>query len=376
MIQIQSGTASIVEGKLHRGNEPKQFIYLHGGDICGVAEASGRNTAEILDFSANINPLGMPPGVREAIIESLDSSLNYPDPFCRGLKAALSEKLGQPENFILCGNGGADLIYRLVYATRPKRALVTAPAFAEYEEALNQTGTWIDFFPLGKTLEITEDYVDKLSVEHDMVFLCNPNNPTGILTPRSVVKKLLDKAKALDVRVCLDECFLDFVEHEEAYSAAGWLTEYPNLIILKSFTKMYAIPGLRLGYVLSADGELLNRMRLAGQPWSVSEPAQAAGIASLKAGGFREKTIALIDRERTFLKEQLEELGFRVCDGRANYLCFQAEGDETLADRLQAEGILIRRCANYHGLGGDYYRTAVRGHEENEELLACLKKVL
>lgn len=127
MIQIQSGTASIVEGKLHRGNEPKQFVYLHGGDICGAAEASGRNTAEILDFSANINPLGMPPGVREAIIESLDSSLNYPDPFCRGLKAALSEKLGQPENFILCGNGGADLIYRLVYATRPKRALVTAP---------------------------------------------------------------------------------------------------------------------------------------------------------------------------------------------------------------------------------------------------------
>ena len=192
----------------------------------------------------------------------------------------------------------------------------------------------------------------------------------------TVVKKLLDKAKALDVRVCLDECFLDFVEYEEAYSAAGWLTEYPNLIILKSFTKMYAIPGLRLGYVLSADGELLNRMRLAGQPWSVSEPAQAAGIAALKAGGFREKTIALIDRERTFLKEQLEKLGFRVCDGRANYLCFQAEGDETLADRLQAEGILIRRCANYHGLGGDYYRTAVRGHEENEELLACLKKVL
>lgn len=214
MIQIQSSTASIVEGKLHRGNEPKQFVYLHGGDIRGAAEASGRNTAEILDFSANINPLGMPPGVREAIIESLDSSLNYPDPFCRGLKAALSEKLGQPENFILCGNGGADLIYRLVYATRPKRALVTAPAFAEYEEALNQTGTWIDFFPLGKTLEITEDYVDKLSAEHDMVFLCNPNNPTGILTPRGVVKKLLDKAKALDVRVCLDECFLDFVEHE------------------------------------------------------------------------------------------------------------------------------------------------------------------
>ena len=391
MIQRQSGTPLIAEEKLHIGNEPgksveperadgqqavKKFVYLHGGDIRGAAEASGRNAAELLDFSANINPLGMPPGVREAIIESLDSSLNYPDPFCRGLRRALSEKLGQPEKYILCGNGGAELIYRLVYAARPKRALVTAPAFAEYEEAMNQTGTGIDFFPLGKTLEITEDYVDKLSPEHDIVFLCNPNNPTGILTPRGVVKKLLDKAKALDVRVCLDECFLDFVKNEEEYSAAGWLAEYPNLIILKSFTKMYAIPGLRLGYVLSADADLLNRMRLAGQPWSVSEPAQAAGIATLKAGGFREKTIALVNAERSFLKEQLEELGLCVYDGRANYLCFQAEGDTTLADRMQAEGILIRRCANYHGLGPDFYRTAVRGHEENEKLLAALKKVL
>lgn len=391
MILVQSEMASIEKEKLHIENEPKKsfgpeqangqkvpkdFVYLHGGDIRGAAEASGRNVAEILDFSANINPLGMPPGVREAIVESLDSSLNYPDPFCRRLREALSEKLGQPEDYILCGNGGADLIYRLVYAIRPKRALVTAPAFAEYEEAMNQTGTGIDFFPLGKTLEITEGYVDKLSAEHDIVFLCNPNNPTGILTPSSIVKKLLDKAKALNVRVCLDECFLDFVKNEEDYSAATWLAEYPNLIILKSFTKMYAIPGLRLGYVLCADTELLNRMRLAGQPWSVSEPAQAAGIAALKAEGFREKTIELVERERAFLKEKLEEVGLRVCDGHANYLCFQAAGDTTLADRMQAEGILIRRCANYHGLGPDFYRTAVRGHVENEKLLTVLKKVL
>ncbi len=354
----------------------KNFVYLHGGDIRGAAEKSGRSTEEILDFSANINPFGMPPGVREAILESLDSSLNYPDPFCRKLVAALSEKLGQPREYILCGNGGADLIYRLVYATRPKRALVTAPAFAEYEEAMNQTGTEIDFFPLGKNLEITEDYVDKLSAEHDIVFLCNPNNPTGILTPRSIVKKLLDKAKERNVRAVLDECFLDFVKNEEEYTAAAWLREYPNLIILKSFTKMYAIPGLRLGYVLSADTDLLNRMRLAGQPWSVSEPAQAAGMAALQAEGFREKTIALIDAERAFLKEKMEKLGLLVFDGHANYLCFQAKGDTTLADRLEAEGVLIRRCANYHGLGPDFYRTAVRGREENEKLLEILGKVM
>lgn len=354
----------------------KQFVYLHGGDIRGAAKESGRSREEFLDFSANINPLGMPSGVREAVIESLETSLHYPDPFCRDLRGALSKKLGQPEDFILCGNGGADLIYRLVYALRPGRALVTAPAFAEYEEAMNQVGTAIDFFPLGDTLEITEDYVAQLSPEHEIAFLCNPNNPTGLLTPRSVVKKLLDKAKALGVRVCLDECFLDFVKNEEAYTLIPWLSEYPNLVILKSFTKMYAIPGLRLGYVLSADPDLLNRMRLAGQPWSVSEPAQTAGMAALQASGFRERTIELIDRERAFLKKALENMGLLVWDGRANYLCFRAPGDRTLADRLQAEGILLRRCANYHGLGPDVYRTAVRGHEENEKLLESLEKVM
>ena len=113
-------------------------------------------------------------------------------------------------------------------------------------------------------------------------------------------------------------------------------------------------------------------MRLAGQPWAVSGPAQAAGIAALRAKGFREKTIALIEKERAFLRTEMEKLGLRVFDGHANYLCFQAPGDGTLADRMEEEGILIRRCANYHGLGPDYYRIAVRGHEENEKLLAAL----
>ena len=148
-------------------------------------------------------------------------------------------------------------------------------------------------------------------------------------------------------------------------------------MILKSFTKLYAMPGLRLGYVLSSDTWLLKWMRKAGQPWAVSEPAQAAGIVALLAerDGFRERTAAFVAEERAYLKKGLEELGFLVLDGQANYLCFRAPGEEGLTDRLLSEGILLRSCANYRGMGRDYYRAAVRARKENERLLAALGKV-
>ncbi|HIR97673.1 MAG TPA: threonine-phosphate decarboxylase [Candidatus Merdisoma faecalis] len=349
--------------------------FLHGGDLQGAAEKSGKEPSELLDFSANINPLGMPPGVREAVVESLEQSLCYPDPFCRRLRRELAEHTGQKPEHILCGNGGADLIYRLVYALRPKKALVTAPAFAEYEEALVQTETEILFHELGEN-PVTEAFLERLSPDLDLIFLCNPNNPTGLLTEKPLIRKLLDRTRELGARLLLDECFLDFVPEEAAYTAADLLEKYPNLVILKSFTKLFAIPGLRLGYVLCSDTELLSQMQKAGQPWAVSEPAQAAGIAALRSEGFQEQTIRLVTEERAFLKKALEDLGFHVLDGQANYLCFRAQGDENLTERLLREGILLRSCANYRGLGKDYYRTAVRSRKENERLLAALGKVV
>lgn len=361
--------------KLPRKEEAeKARLFVHGGDRKSEAARSGQAEEGILDFSANINPLGMPEGVRRAARESLDEAVHYPDPFCRELIRELSRCTGQKEERILCGNGGADLIYRLVFALKPKKALVTAPAFAEYEEALTQAGAWITFHELGKSLRVTESFVDKVTEDTDLVFLCNPNNPTGLLTEKELIRKLLARAKEKKARVCLDECFLDFVRGEENYSAADLLEEYPGLVILKSFTKLYAMPGLRLGYVLSADTELLEKMRRAGQPWSVSAPAQAAGIAALKEKDFREKTVSCVEQERTFLKEGLESRGYEVLDGKANYLCFLAPGEENLKERLLEKGILIRSCANYRGLGPEYFRTAVRTREENERLLKALSE--
>jgi threonine-phosphate decarboxylase len=348
---------------------------IHGGDRYGAAAVSGRTQEEILDFSANINPLGMPKEIREAVVQSLSQAEYYPDPFCRGLREAIGEREGVAPEKVLCGNGGADLIYRLVYAVKPACALVTAPSFAEYTEALAQAGTQIRYWDLPDSMEVTEKLPEAVTEDLDLIFLCNPNNPTGLLTSRTLLLKILDRAREKKVRVCVDECFLDFVREWKTYTLKDFLDQYPNLILLKSFTKLYAMPGLRLGYVLSADRELLADMRRAGQPWAVSEPAQAAGIAALRQENFAERSAETVCVERKYLKEGLESLELQVYDGQANYLCFRAVGEDQLYEKLLGQGILIRRCANYRGLTREHYRVAVRTRQENEKLLEAMKAV-
>lgn len=346
---------------------------IHGGDLYGAAAASGRAETELLDFSANINPLGIQPEVKQAICGSMDRVLQYPDPLCRRLRHAIAQKEQAEETQVLCGNGGADLIYRFAYGLHPKKALIPAPAFAEYEEALVQAGTQLVFYELNGEKKADEGLLAALTPDVDAVFFCNPNNPTGLLTDRELLLALLEKARQQETLVFLDECFLDFVEQEPDYTLKGYQKDYPNLVILKSFTKMYAIPGLRLGYVLSGNRELLERMRLAGQPWSVGSLAQEAGLAALADPDFPARTRFFVARERAFLKEGLEALGCRVFDGAANYLCFQApRGDTGLYERMLARGVILRRCANYRGLDASYYRAAVREHAENERLLTVL----
>ena len=169
---------------------------IHGGDIYGTdIQKTVEEGKEILDFSANINPLGMPESVRQAVMTSLSAVEHYPDPECRKLKQALARCHGIKRESLICGNGGAELIYRLVYALRPKKALLTAPTFAEYEEALRQTDTECIFYEMQPDLQIREDILDEMDSSLDVMFVCNPNNPTGILTPRSLLDQILKKAE-------------------------------------------------------------------------------------------------------------------------------------------------------------------------------------
>ena len=345
---------------------------VHGGDWAGYRAEFGRDA---LDFSANVSPLGLPEGGARAITAALPTADRYPDPLCRELRAKLALHEGVPAEQILCGNGAADLIFRLVWAEKPRRALVTAPTFAEYAAARDTAGCEVKRFFLGEAEDfaVTDALVDAVDESTDMVFLCQPNNPTGQLASPGLVEKLLRRCEACGAILAVDECFLDFLPDADRWTAKP-LLESGSLVIFKAFTKLYGMAGVRLGYCLCGDEALLEKMQAAGQPWAVSSLAQAAGIAALKESAYVDEVRALIARQRPVLTAGLRALGLRVIDGRANYLLFRAPAD--LNERLRPLGTQVRSCANYPGLGPEWYRTAVRTAPENARLLEIMREVL
>lgn len=338
----------------------------HGGDVYSEKIE--------LDFSSNINPLGIPGSVVRAVMNSVSDMHHYPDPFCRELVKAISKFEEVPEDYILCGNGAAELIYSYCEAAAPDKAMLPAPTFSEYSLGLSKTGCIKEFYYLDPDsfFDLDTGIIDHiLQKRPDTVFVCNPNNPTGRLAEEKVLNKLLAQCSEKGIRLFIDETFLDLAS---GTSLKAYLSEYPGLFILKAFTKNFGIAGLRLGYALSSDAELLKKMSQAVQPWNVSVPAQAAGCAAMNEKAFLDKAVSFIKKERPWLAEQLEKQGLTVCPSDANYLLFYSEKE--LSAALRKRGIAIRDCSNYEGLEKGWYRVAVRPHEENEVLIRNIKEVL
>ena len=346
---------------------------VHGGDWAGYRAEFG---CDALDFSANVSPLGLPAGVAAAITNALPTADRYPDPLCRELRAALAGAEGVPADWILCGNGAADLIFRLVLALRPRRALLPAPTFAEYEAALQTVGCAVQrvFLREENEFAVTEEFIDAVTPETDIVFLCQPNNPTGQVTPPALVERLVRRCAECGAVLVVDECFLDFLPDRDAWTAKQLLRDALQLVILKAFTKLYAMAGVRLGYALCGDAALLEKMRGAGQPWAVSSLAQAAGLAALQETAYAGAVRALIAEQRPRMAAGLRALGLRVMDGQANYLLFRATPD--FGEKLRRRGAVVRSCVNYPGLDAAWYRTAVRTAEENTRLLQIMGEIL
>ncbi len=322
---------------------------IHGGDVTGYLRRYGR---EPLDFSASLNPLGMPPSGLAAAPSALARSSPYPDPLCRDLTDALAERLGVGREHIVLGNGAADVLYRLVLALRPRSAAVPVPSFAEYEHALALVGCDIRVFP----------------EQADCVFLCQPNNPTGTAVPQQVLQDVL----ASGAMLILDECFQAFMD--EPRTLRNMIPSRKNLIILDSFTKLYAMAGIRLGYALFGDADLAEKTRRAGPPWQVSTVAQAAGLAALADTEYVEKSLAAIRSWKKELVQGLSARGCTVLGAEANFIFFRTDCvdlDATLAER----GILIRNCANFRGLEPGYFRVAVRTAAENAALLRAIDAI-
>lgn len=319
-----------------------------------------------LDFSANINPLGMPAAARAALKSRVREFEVYPDPSCAALRRALAEKEGVPPENIVCGGGACELIYRLAHVLAPEKALVTAPAFSEYEKALFEAGAKVARFRLSEEngFRIDEGITESIP-PRGAVFLASPNNPDGGTIAAAALEKIIEKCRELEATLVLDECFADFARQVR-------LPRPPAVI--KAFTKIYAMAGLRLGYLICADRALAEKTAAFGPCWSVSSPAQVAALAALGEKTFVPRTRRIIKRERGFLSASLGALGLKVFPSEANFLLFKAPSG--LGESLLGRGIAVRSCADYHGLGPEFYRTAVRTREENEALVAAIKEIL
>lgn len=364
--------------------------YVHGGDIYSQKVK--------MDYSANINPLGMPEGVKQALLSCVEKETVcsvYPDSACRELRSALSAFYGLTTDWFICGNGAADLIFALTAALKPSRVLLPAPSFLEYRQAIEAVGGRTDTFYLKKEEDFAlsvPDFIDVLKKAegerkpYDLLFLCNPNNPTGIPVKREEVCALAEECEKTGTFLVVDECFCEFLEQESSYSVLSDLERFPHVLVLRAFTKIYAMAGLRLGYAICKNTSLLKEMNSLRQSWPVSGLAQQAGIAALKETEYVKKTRKLIKEAREKLKKGLENLGFLVYPSQANYLFFEDRNEtraetETSArgwlyEALLEKGVLIRSCSNYPGLTKAYYRICVKTEEENEQFLKVVEQVL
>ncbi len=350
----------------------------HGGNIFSMARSLGVSHEDILDFSASINPLGFAVGVKEAVSAAFDKVLHYPDSDCTELKQALSRLHGVNDTHIIVANGSTELIYLLPRLVGGRKGLIVAPAFSEYAKALNRAGMEVHHLDLdaGDGFRLSPEMLeDKLSAGFDMMFLCNPGNPAGNLIPGSVIAEVLDLCRTAGTFLVLDEAFMDFSEPE---SAKFVVLNSGNGIVLRSMTKFYAIPGLRVGYAMASSGLIRGLESLRG-PWSVNTAAQIAAVASLADSSHAGRTIHFIENERAFLAGEIARIGGMMpYPSAANYLLVRLENGlsaGTLTRELMKRLILIRDCSNFHGLNGEFFRIAVRKREENEKLLESLREI-
>lgn len=342
--------------------------YVHGGDIY-------RNRVR-LDFSANVNPLGTPEPVKEAIRLAAEEIDRYPDPYCTDLCERLSALHGVSRDAVLCGNGAAELIFSFVSALSPKAALLPVPSFAEYETALRAAGVPITFYPLLREegFAVTNRILDAITEDTGAFLLCSPNNPTGRSIEPALLLRILDRCRETGTWLFLDECFWDLTDPDKAFLLEDALNDGDRALLLHAFTKAYGMAGVRLGYAVSKNRELLMKMSETAQPWNVSTLAQRAGLAALDCSDWAENARALFKAEKAYLMKELTALGVSVFYGDANFLLLSDV--PKLYEGLLKKGILVRDCENYRGLQKGDVRIAVRTHAENQALIAAISEVL
>lgn len=345
----------------------------HGAHALSAAASLDAPVESFLDFSQNINPLGPPSGVLEAARAAISSATTYPDASYAELRRSLADYLGVDGDHVLPTNGGAEALFLAALGlarSGARRALIPEPTFSEYAAAAHAAGLEVARRQAWRE-ERAGFYLDTGALRDlaasDVVFLCNPNNPTGTALPREKVLEVADEAGEAGATLVVDEAFADFAPEISVAAGAG-----ANLVVARSFTKFFAVPGLRLGCLITPEAKRYGAL----QPsWPVNVAAEAAGIAACSDPGFARRSLEAVSELRTELRAGLEAItGLRAFEGAANFLLVR--GPAGMPERLARRGVLVRGCEPFESLGPEYFRVAVRGGEENRRLLEALRAEL
>ena len=350
---------------------------IHGGDIYSRQIR--------LDFSVNGNPLGMPAEARLSLLAAINHVGEYPDAAAGELTETVSHMLSVQSGreiqgeYLVFGNGASELFLAIMHALKPENIVIPVPSFYGYEYAAKAVDSHIKYVYLSEETAFCpgKELLQVLTADTDLLFLANPNNPTGQLMSREYLRELMEHCRQQGIIVVLDECFIEFCEtdREQPVSLLGKIDQYENLLLVRAFTKSFAMPGVRLGYLVCSNEGLREKIRRQLPEWNLSVFAQRAGIVCAgQAEQYLQDTVEYVKTERAYLREGLEAPGIRVVSGEADFLLLYTT--QPIYDRLLAKGILIRNCENFRGLGEGYYRIAVKKHEENEVLLDELEQCL
>jgi threonine-phosphate decarboxylase len=368
--------------ELARENLRRLKPCVHGGELWDIEKKVGLPREEVMDFSSNINPLGPPPKALESIRNNLGQIQIYPDSNSKKLREAIAATFGgiNSKNVIV-GNGSTELIYLFAetFLEKDDLVLIPAPTFSEYTNAVRKAGGKPRHLKLPKDFQIEPDIFKNEIRDAKMAFICNPNNPTSILTPYDTLIEIIEEALEEEVLLFLDEDFLEFVDKNKKISLVDRVKEYPNLFILKSFTKIYGLAGLRVGYGIASE-EIIKLLSRAKMPWNVNYLGQVAAVVTLNDKEHLKKSRELIRLEKAYLIREL--MGVKSCKlypADANFIFINIR--ETgltaaqLKEKMLKEGILIRDCSSFRGLDDYYIRVAVKTRKENERLVEIFTKV-
>lgn len=359
-----------------------QNTFEHGGNIHRLRRNQQVSAQPFLDFSANINPLGLPESVIFALRTALPDIVHYPDPEGYALKTQIAASYALEYARLVLGNGAVELLYVLCHTLRPKNVLIPVPAFSEYERAARSSKARIHYLFLEKENGFALDIHRFISHLHgiDLCFLGNPNNPTGVLITVNDLETIAEAAQAEGCFVVVDESFMDFLPNAELYTCRSLLKKFSNLILLQSLTKFFAIPGLRLGF-MACEPQLASDLCDSKDPWNVNSLAQIAGITALKDTVYQIKSKTALYNDLPIFYEQLKEIPqFITYQPTVNFVLLELDKTNftvrDLKECMEKRGILIRDCGNYPGLTKSFFRVAIKTCKENNILIKNIKEVL